>query len=220
MSQTKLTHFFQKGIKISVRESTGQRNTQEIINSFELRSPEFSRPPTASLPEIFAPSISERLPYQQTNINSDELRSPTTPCQKNIYYCMMFDGCSKGNPGPSGAGAVLYENEREIWSRAIYVGNRETNNIAEYTGLLLGLNEAVRRQIKNIVVKGDSEVVIKQMLGKYKVKSENLLDIYNQAKQLEQYFDKIDYIHVYRHLNTRADALSNEGLAKIQRSRL
>ena len=135
----------------------------------------------------------------------------------NAVYCMMFDGCSKGNPGPAGAGAVIYANNIEIWSRAIFVGDRETNNLAEYTGLLLGLNEAVRQNIRNITVKGDSEVVIKQMLGKYKVKSENLMDIYEQAKALEPHFDKIDYIHVYRHLNTRADALSNEGLAKVIR---
>jgi ribonuclease HI len=135
----------------------------------------------------------------------------------NPYYCMMFDGCSKGNPGPAGAGAVIYANNKEIWSRAIFVGDRETNNLAEYTGMLLGLNEAVRRNIRVITVKGDSEVVIKQMLGKYKVKSENLLDIHEQAKDLEKHFDKIDYIHVYRHLNARADALSNEGLAKVIR---
>jgi ribonuclease HI len=134
----------------------------------------------------------------------------------DLHYCMMFDGCSKGNPGPAGAGAVIYLNNSEIWSRAIYVGSRETNNMAEYTGLLLGLNEAVRRKLRVLTVKGDSEVVIKQMLGKYKVKSENLLDIYNQAKDLEKHFDKIDYIHVYRHLNIRADALSNEGLAKVR----
>ena len=143
----------------------------------------------------------------------EEILEPDT----NTLYCMMFDGCSKGNPGPAGAGAVIYANNTEIWSRAIYVGSRETNNLAEYTGMLLGLNEAVRRKIRVLVVKGDSEVVIKQMLGKYKVKSENLLDIYEQAKELEKHFDKIDYIHVYRHLNTRADALSNEGLAKVQK---
>lgn len=133
-----------------------------------------------------------------------------------FQYTMMFDGCSKGNPGPAGAGAVIYLNGSEIWSRAIYVGEHETNNMAEYTGLLLGLNEVVRRKIRVITVKGDSEVVIKQMLGKYKVKSENLLDIYTQAKDLEKHFDKIDYEHVYRHLNIRADALSNEGLAKVR----
>uniref|UniRef100_A0A6C0HGR6 RNase H type-1 domain-containing protein n=1 Tax=viral metagenome TaxID=1070528 RepID=A0A6C0HGR6_9ZZZZ len=208
MNQKKLTQFFQKSSKIAPQVSPliKVENTTIVYpepNSCELRSPEFSRYPTASRPDIFAISAIDK----PTNI-----LDPQTP---DTTYCMMFDGCSKGNPGAAGAGAVIYANNVEIWSRAIYVGNRETNNLAEYTGMLLGLNEAVRRNIRVLIVKGDSEVVIKQMLGKYKVKSENLLDIYEQAKDLEKHFDKIDYIHVYRHFNTRADALSNEGLAKI-----
>jgi ribonuclease HI len=131
-----------------------------------------------------------------------------------INYCMMFDGCSKGNPGPAGAGVVLYANNTEIWAKSMYVGERETNNIAEYTGLIIGLNEAVRQNIRILTVKGDSELIIKQMTGRYKVKSENMLEMYERAKELEKHFDKIDYFHVYRHLNSRADALSNEGLAK------
>lgn len=183
-----------------------QRMSQQKLTSFFQKSakiiPSVLPPPTTSRPEFFEP-IAKPCNFQcpETDI---------TPS-----YCMMFDGCSKGNPGPAGAGAVIYANNYEIWSRAIYVGNHETNNLAEYTGMLLGLNEAVRLKIRVLTVKGDSEVVIKQMMGKYKVKSENLLDIYQQAKDLEKHFDKIDYIHVYRHLNARADALSNEGLAKV-----
>jgi len=186
-----------------------QRMNQQKLTSFFQKSAKIvpqvlPRPTTPILrPEFFEPTAK---PKEVLCTESDIV---------NPVYCMMFDGCSKGNPGPAGAGAVIYANNMEIWSRAIYVGNKETNNLAEYTGLLLGLNEAVRRNIRVITVKGDSEVVIKQMLGKYKVKSENLLDIYEQAKALEPHFDKIDYIHVYRHFNTRADALSNEGLAKI-----
>jgi ribonuclease HI len=185
-------------------------NQQKLTNFFQKSTkivqpvlPKNTPPTIANRPEFFEPitQIPTIIPIPDTN--------PT--------YCMMFDGCSKGNPGPAGAGAVIYANNKEIWSRAIYVGNRETNNLAEYTGMLLGLNEAVRLNIRVLTVKGDSEVVIKQMLGKYKVKSENLLDIHEQAKDLEKHFDKIDYIHVYRHLNARADALSNEGLAKVIR---
>ena len=197
MNQQKLTSFFQKSSKIVPQVLT--RPTTPKPAFFEPIHPEKPRTPTM-------------VPLSGVLIKPGELFSPDTT---NTTYCMMFDGCSKGNPGPAGAGAVIYANNMEIWSRAIYVGNKETNNLAEYTGLLLGLNEAARRNIRVITVKGDSEVVIKQMLGKYKVKSENLLDIYEQAKALEPHFDKIDYIHVYRHLNTRADALSNEGLAKI-----
>ena len=127
-------------------------------------------------------------------------------------YTMHFDGCSKGNPGVAGAGAVIYKNDIEIWSNSKYVGDKETNNVAEYTGILIGMNAALDQNIKNIHVKGDSQLVIKQMRGEYKVKSANLLQLFNQAKRLELNFEKITYEHVYRSDNKRADVLSNDGL--------
>ena len=127
-------------------------------------------------------------------------------------YTLFFDGCSKGNPGPAGAGAVLYHGNTEIWSRSIFVGNNSTNNVAEYTGLIIGLHEAVNKNIKELIVKGDSMLVIKQMKGEYKVNSKDMQRLYENAKGFEKCFDKIVYEHVYRNYNARADQLSNEGL--------
>jgi ribonuclease HI len=127
-------------------------------------------------------------------------------------YTMFFDGCSKGNPGIAGAGAVLYKNGLEIWSKSLFVGEKETNNVAEYHGLILGLEEAVRQNIKRIEVKGDSELVIKQMKCLYKVKSPNMVNLYQKAKVLERNFDKITFFHVYRSENSRADELSNQSI--------
>ena len=127
-------------------------------------------------------------------------------------YVMNFDGCSKGNPGPAGAGAVIYQNGIEIWGSCEFVGKKETNNMAEYAGLILGMKEAVHRNIRKIAIKGDSQLVIKQMRGEYKVKSENLLHSFTQAKKLEKDFEVIMYDHVYRTENKRADELSNDGL--------
>jgi len=131
-------------------------------------------------------------------------------------YSLFFDGCSKGNPGKAGAGAVIYKNddEKETWSDSIFVGNQKTNNESEYTGLIIGLEEAVKMKIQKLHVFGDSELVIKQMNHVYKVKSENLLPLFNLAKQLEKQIAKIEYTHVFRHNNQRADQLSNEGLLK------
>ena len=129
-------------------------------------------------------------------------------------YVMNFDGCSKGNPGPAGAGAVIYQNGIEIWGSCEFVGKKETNNMAEYAGLIIGMKEAVHRNIRKIAIKGDSQLVIKQMRGEYKVKSENLLESFAQAKKLEKDFDVITYDHVYRNENKRADELSNDGLMK------
>ena len=133
-----------------------------------------------------------------------------TNIQEN--YVLFFDGCCKGNPGPGGAGAVLYKDKIEIWSDSIFVGKKVTNNIAEYTGLIIGLKQAIKVGIKNIKVNGDSQLVIKQMTGNYKVNSENLIELYKTAKQLEKSFDSISFNHVYRKDNKRADSLSNDGL--------
>jgi ribonuclease HI len=129
-------------------------------------------------------------------------------------YVLFFDGCCKGNPGPGGAGAVIYNNEIEIWSDCVFVGKKITNNIAEYTGLIIGLKQATKLGIKNITVNGDSQLVIKQMIGIYKVSSENLVELYKTAKKLEKSFESISYNHVYRKDNKRADELSNDGLLK------
>ena len=127
-------------------------------------------------------------------------------------YILYFDGCSKGNPGLGGAGSVLYKDDIEIWGSSQMVGKHVTNNVAEYSGLIMGLNEVYTRKIQNIIVRGDSQLVIKQMKGEYKVKSESLEEYYKQAKLLESYIGKIIFEHVYRDKNKRADELSNMAL--------
>ena len=127
-------------------------------------------------------------------------------------YVLYFDGCSKGNPGFAGAGAVIYEDGQEIYAKSVFVGEHETNNVAEYTGLCIGLQAAIQLGIRKIAVRGDSQLVIRQMLGEYKVKSPGLLSLYQQAKTAETNFESISYQHIYRDQNARADALSNEGL--------
>jgi ribonuclease HI len=124
-------------------------------------------------------------------------------------YKLNFDGCAKGNPGLAGAGAVIYHFGHEIWSDVFFVGENATNNHAEYAGLILGLQQARALNIKNIKVEGDSLLVINQMKGLYKCKSGNLIDLYEKAKELTLWFDNIEYCHVYRNQNKRADELSN-----------
>lgn len=124
-------------------------------------------------------------------------------------YKLKFDGCSKGNPGLAGCGAVIYQFDKEIWNNHFFVGENATNNHAEYAGLILGLQQAKAFQIKNIKVEGDSQLVINHMKGIYKCKSDNLIELYNKAKELEAFFDNITYEHVYRSQNKRADELSN-----------
>lgn len=124
-------------------------------------------------------------------------------------YLLQFDGCSKGNPGLAGAGAVIFHYNDEIWGRSHFVGNKNTNNEAEYMGLIIGLKEALSMNIKNLSVEGDSLLVIKQMKGEYKVKSEKLLSLYEEASQIAKQFETITFTHIYRNNNKRADELSN-----------
>jgi ribonuclease HI len=131
-------------------------------------------------------------------------------------YIMYFDGASRGNPGLSGAGAVIYEQVNnklvEIWSKSQFIGKSETNNIAEYGGLILGLKYAVEMDIHHLIVRGDSELVIKQVKGTYKVKSPHLIVLHKTVCDLNTHFNTIEYQHVYRDKNKRADELSNLGI--------
>jgi len=127
-------------------------------------------------------------------------------------FIMNFDGCSKGNPGLSGAGAVIYCLDDEIWSGSLFLGKNATNNQSEYTGLILGLQQAIDMKITTLLVKGDSQLVINQMIGKYKCNSENIIELYKTAKDLEKYFENIYFVHVLRNLNKRADELSNDAI--------
>jgi len=127
-------------------------------------------------------------------------------------YVLYFDGCSKGNPGVSGAGSVIYKNEKEIYAESTFVGGYETNNVAEYTGLIIGLGYAVNNKIQKLVVKGDSKLVIKQMNGEYKVNSLNIKAHYDKAKRLANEIPSLTFQHVYRYDNKRADTLANMGI--------
>jgi ribonuclease HI len=145
---------------------------------------------------------------KNNNINSIKI-FPEVSCFK-----LQFDGCSKGNPGLAGAGAVIYYNEGEVWSSDFFVGINATNNQAEYAGLILGLKRAIEMEIKSLVVEGDSLLVINQMKGIYKCNSQNLFELYDEATKLTQNFDNIYFNHILRNYNKRADQLSNNAVDK------
>jgi ribonuclease HI len=125
---------------------------------------------------------------------------------------LYFDGCSKGNPGPSGSGAMI----QGCWSDSEYVGIT-TNNVAEYKGLILGLKEVCMnyKHFKNLTIKGDSMLVINHMTGKYKVKAPHLIPLYNQAKELTKELSQtmnLEFLYVPREQNKEADSLANDAL--------
>mgnify|MGYP001587740187 FL=1 len=127
-------------------------------------------------------------------------------------YTLFFDGCSKGNPGESGAGAVIFCDDKEVYTESFFLGDRETNNVAEYTGLIMGLSYAVNNNMDTLIVKGDSNLVIRQMKGEFQVKSPKLMPYYQEAKNLSDKIKNICYEHVYRDNNKRADELANDAV--------
>ena len=145
----------------------------------------------------------------KNNIQNNKQEAKIFP---EIEYRLQFDGCSKKNPGLAGAGAVIYKYSKEIWSGCLFVGTNATNNYAEYSGLILGLEKAIELNIKVLHVEGDSLLVINQMTGKYKCNSENLIEPHNKAKELVAKFDSINFVHIFRNKNVRADELSNKAV--------
>ena len=127
-------------------------------------------------------------------------------------FVLYFDGCSKGNPGPAGIGAVIYKKDIEFWYACRFIGDKKTNNEAEYRALILGLESAIDQKIRSLSVCGDSLLVINQVNKIYKVKNPNLYELYEKVLTLKKEFDYIDFSHVYRRENKRADQLSNLAL--------
>tara|TARA_Y100000994_G_C15689997_1_gene441135 strand:+ start:658 stop:1734 length:1077 start_codon:yes stop_codon:yes gene_type:complete len=127
-------------------------------------------------------------------------------------YILMFDGGSRGNPGPSGCGFVIYNHKYRLiceGSRSLGV---QTNNYAEYMGLLLGIKKAKEIKINNLIIKGDSLLIINQLNGTYAVNSDNLKPLNSEAKNILETFENVQYIHIKRNKNTVADKLANKAM--------
>jgi len=125
---------------------------------------------------------------------------------------VFSDGAARGNPGPAGAGAVvLDENGRVLKKLGRFLG-RQTNNVAEYEGLLLGLRWARAHGAREVEVRADSQLLIRQLEGSYAVKNEVLRRLHAEALALLRAFDKYELAHVPREENAVADEMSNRAI--------
>ena len=130
---------------------------------------------------------------------------------------LWTDGAARGNPGPAGIGAILKSSSGEVlYTGSQYLGHT-TNNVAEYQAVLLGLNGAFELGIKRLEVRADSELLIKQLKGQYRVKSPGLRPLYEEAKRLLTRFDSVKLTHVRRELNGEADRLANQGIDRASK---
>lgn len=122
---------------------------------------------------------------------------------------LQFDGGSRGNPGPAGIGVVIRaEDGTPLVTLGRYIG-RATNNVAEYRALITAMEEARKLGARKVVIRGDSELIVRQMLGQYRVKNADLKELYEEAQTLFRQFDQAKIEHNLRDKNTLADKLAN-----------
>jgi ribonuclease HI/probable phosphoglycerate mutase len=143
----------------------------------------------------------------QVDITGDQVKPA------KLSSCKLFtDGASRGNPGQAGAGMVLLDdNGQELLTRAEYLG-RCTNNVAEYKALILGLNSALEMGCQRLDVFMDSELIVRQITGRYKVKNAALKPLFTKTQGLLRRFKHFTITHIPRAKNARADELANQGI--------
>lgn len=123
-----------------------------------------------------------------------------------------IDGASKGNPGPSGAGAVINDTEgRLLIQLSSYIG-RATNNQAEYRALIMALDYVTTFKPVHVAVRTDSQLVAEHIKGNYKVRNRRLMPLYQEAMRLLSSFQTYSIEYIPRYLNTEADALANDAI--------
>jgi ribonuclease HI len=142
---------------------------------------------------------------------SEPERKPIAAYQANI------DGGSRGNPGPAAYGVVIRDPRGEIVARLKKYIGQTTNNVAEYFGLIAALDYAETHSVRALRVLSDSELMVKQLRGQYKVKSEDLKPLFERAKKMSQSLESFRIEHVYREQNREADALVNQAMDETSR---
>ena len=121
------------------------------------------------------------------------------------------DGGSRGNPGPAGCGFVLRLGEGACEEHAIFLGET-TNNVAEYAGLLAALRRAHELGVESLTVRSDSELLIRQLAGSYRVRAAHLVPLWQRARKLMARFRRVELLSVRREVNREADRLANRAM--------
>jgi probable phosphoglycerate mutase len=151
------------------------------------------------------------MPFEKTGGLFEEEPGASSAASSKVMVAHV-DGGSRGNPGPSGYGAYITDSEGKPLAELGEFLGVQTNNFAEYSGLIAALEYAVEHGYGTVKAVSDSELLVKQMKGQYKVRSEALLSIYGEAKALIRKLDRFEIRHVLRHLNKDADRLANDAM--------
>ena len=157
-------------------------------------------------------SLLESLAYRvERAAEAKTAAAPVVSAPQPGTWRLFTDGAARGNPGPAGAGAVLVSPGGQVERLGKFLGT-QTNNVAEYEGLLLGLRHARALGVQSLEVLADSELMIRQLNGEYRVKAPGLLPLFEQARALLRAFPSVTARHVRWEENRDADEMSNRAI--------
>jgi len=200
----------------------------------------FDRKQLSRLLELAAECLTAKLLQKEfPGITQENIRYIFDCFAEHIYYCqnlsectpairfihgakttvvsLYCDGASRGNPGPAGAAALLVDENGEVIVELSRFLDIATNNQAEYQALIIGLDAAEQIGAKSLRIYSDSELVVKQLLGEYRVRNPRLRPLFEEAVSRLQHFEEYVIVHIARELNQHADRLAGEAISRALR---
>ncbi|KAL3764646.1 hypothetical protein ACHAWO_010450 [Cyclotella atomus] len=209
-----------KASELAIKEQKSCENYLEVVAGTKAEVPDALEDSNESEEASMPQNQSEMASISQNHSEGANIplnqphASSTSEISSDKVYILRFDGGSRGNPGIAGSGMALYDSQdgSEIWSGCLYLGDQRTNNEAEYMGLITGMKCALSLGVKQIVVQGDSKLVLEQIALRWKVKSPSLKHYFDEAIELKKQFAYFETSHIERAKNSRADELANEAM--------
>lgn len=132
--------------------------------------------------------------------------------KKFDFLIVNVDGASRGNPGKAGIGIAIYDKDLNLVKEVSEYIGIATNNVAEYKAMIFGIKESIRHNAQETLFKTDSELLVKQVMGKYRVKSIQLMYLFTEVQSLLKRLPKWRIEHIPREENKKADMLANKGI--------
>jgi ribonuclease HI len=152
------------------------------------------------------------MPFRKAHFGRPVNRPAERPPIRAGAAIAHIDGGSRGNPGPAAYGVLLKDPEGKVAGALSHFVGRQTNNFAEYSGLVAALEYALQSGFHSLQVFSDSELLVRQILGVYKVRNENIRPLYERARELIRQFEWFGIQHVRREQNREADGLANQAM--------
>jgi ribonuclease HI len=145
-----------------------------------------------------------------------DAKPPAGESSRPEHLVLYVDGACSGNPGPCGSAAILKDPDGTTLLERMRAFGPATNNVAEYQAVILGLEMAAELRPRRLTIRSDSELMVRQLAGEYRIKAPHLKPLYNQAMRLLQPFENVEVEHIPREKNTEADKLSKKAVEKAR----